>query len=106
MISEPTDGYYYLGQQISIELSFPFDIVLGGDGLPSFWLRIGGHDAPGCAGSLHELQESRVVFSYTVASGDTADNDGISWAANAVSPNGGILQAIDTRTPTSPATRR
>ena len=94
VISEPTDGYYYLGQQISIELSFPFDIVLSGDGLPSFGFELGGTTRQAVL-DLHELQEPRVVFSYTVASGDTADNDGISWAANAVSLNGGILQAID-----------
>ena len=94
VISEPTDGYYYLGQQIDIELSFPFDIVLSGDGLPSFGFELGGTTRQAVL-DRHELQDSRVVFSYTVASGDTADNDGISWAANAVSPNGGILQALD-----------
>ena len=90
VISEPTGGFYYVGDAILFELVYPYDMVLSG-GPPTFAFELGGATRHAVYSAAYS-QEYELVFVYTVASTDSNDDDGISWAANAVTLNGATLQ--------------
>ena len=89
VVSDPgTDGGYAVGDDIQIALTFSQAVTV--TGTPQVTLNVGGQDrrASYSGGS----SSTRLVFSYTVASGDE-DTDGIALEANSLAFNGGAIRA-------------
>ena len=90
--STPTAGYY--GATDTIEFTVTFTGNMTVTGAPQFAFGLGGttHQVAYASGSGSE----ELVFSHTVVATDGDDHDGISWAANALSLNGGAIKYTHT----------
>ena len=80
------DGVYGIGDKIEVTVTFNEDVTVTGS--PQLELTVGS-SAKNAA--YMSTTDSKVVFSYTVAVGDS-DTDGISIAADKLSPNGGSIK--------------
>ena len=87
--SPDEDGTYYNGEEIEFRATFDVSVTVDtADGTPRIPFTLG-------TATKHATYSSgspgtALVFSYTVAGGDT-DTDGIEWAANALELNGGTI---------------
>ncbi len=79
-------GIYGIGDDIEVTVTFSEDVTV--TGAPELDLDIGG--SAKAAGFL-KTEESTVVFSYTVAEGDS-DTDGVAIDANKLKLNGGSIE--------------
>ena len=79
------DGVYGIGDKIEVTVTFSEDVTVTGS--PQLELTVG--SAKNAA--YKSTTDSKVVFSYTVAVGDS-DADGISIAADKLSLNGGTVK--------------
>ena len=85
------DGIYGIDDSIEVTVTFSEDVTV--TGAPQLELDIGG--GTGKTAEYESAEGSAVVFSYTVAEGDS-DDDGIAIAANKLTLNGGgIKDAAD-----------
>ena len=84
--SQYDDGVYGIGDSIEVTVTFSEDVTVTGS--PQLELDVGG-SAKNAA--YKSTTDDEVVFSYTVASGDS-DTDGIAISANKLSLNGGSVQ--------------
>ena len=85
------DGVYGIGDSIKVTVTFSENVTV--TGAPQLELDIGG--GTGKTAEYESAEGSAVVFSYTVAEGDS-DDDGIAIAANKLTLNGGgIKDAAD-----------
>ena len=80
------DGVYGIGDDIQVTVTFSENVTVTGS--PQLELTVGSR-AKNAA--LKNTTDSKVVFSYTVAVGDS-DTDGISMAADKLSLNGGSIK--------------
>ena len=80
------DGVYGIGDKIEVTVTFNEDVTVTGS--PQLELTVGS-SAKNAA--YMSTTDSKVVFSYTVAVRDS-DTDGISIAADKLSPNGGSIK--------------
>ena len=85
-VSLDDDGVYGIGDRIEVTVTFSENVTVTGS--PQLELRIGSRDrnAP-----YKSTTDSKVVFSYTVAVGDS-DTDGVSIGADKLSLNGGSIK--------------
>ena len=84
------DGVYGIGDEIEVTVTFSEDVTVTGS--PRIELDIGGSAR---AATYDSTSGSKVVFSYTVATGDN-DTDGIAIGANKVTLKGGAIKDADT----------
>ena len=86
--STAANGYYKSGD--TIRFAVEFNGAVSVTGTPYFEFDLGGQTrrAQYDGGS----NSKRLVFAYTVQSGDGDDHDGISWGADPLSPNGGAVK--------------
>ena len=80
------DGVYGIGDKIEVTVTFSENVTVTGS--PRLELTIGSSTK---SAAYKSTTGSKVVFSYTVATGDT-DTDGISIAADKLSLNGGTIR--------------
>ena len=80
------DGVYGIGDKIEVTVTFSENVTL--TGAPQLELTIG---SSARNAAYKSTTGSKIVFSYTVAVGDT-DTDGISIAGNKLSLNGGSIR--------------
>ena len=80
------DGVYGIGDKIEVTVTFSEDVTVIGS--PQLELDIGGSAS---SAAYKSTTGSKVIFSYTVAAGDS-DTDGISIAADKLSLNGGSIK--------------
>ena len=85
--SDDDDGVYGINDSIEVTVTFDEDVVV--TGTPQLELDIGG--GTGKLAGYESVDGSEVVFSYTVAVGDS-DDDGIAIGANKLSLNGGSIK--------------
>ena len=78
------DGVYGIDDSIEVTVTFSEDVIV--TGAPQLELDIGG--GTGKTAEYESAEGSAVVFSYTVAEGDS-DDDGIAITANKLTLNGG-----------------
>ena len=79
-------GVYGIGDSIQVTVTFSEDVAVAGG--PRLALDIGGTNK---AAEYDSADGSAVVFSYTVAEGDS-DTDGIAVGANRLTLNGGSIK--------------
>ena len=92
--STPTGGYYNSGEAITFEATFNGSVTVDTtNGTPRFAFDVGGQTR--YANYASGSPSTELTFSYTVASSDE-DNNGISWAANALDRNGGTIKFTTT----------
>ena len=84
--SDPGNGIYGIDDSIEVTVTFSEDVTV--TGTPQLELHIGA--TPKTAG-YDSVDGSAVVFSYTVAEGDS-DNDGFAISANRLTLNGGSIR--------------
>ena len=84
-VYQDDDGVYGIGDKIEVTVTFSEDVTVTGS--PQLELTVG--SAKNAA--YKSTTDSKVVFSYTVAVGDS-DADGISIAADKLSLNGGAIK--------------
>ncbi len=90
--STPTADYYGATDTIEFTVTFTGNVTV--TGAPQFAFDLGG--------TTHQMAYARgsgsqeLVFSHTVVATDGDDHDGISWAANALSLNGGTIKFTHT----------
>ena len=84
------DGVYGIGDDIEVTVTFSEDVTVTGS--PQLELDIGGSAR---SAAYKSTSGSKVVFSYTVATGDT-DTDGIAIGANKLTLKGGSIKNTDT----------
>ena len=92
MTSTPTAGYYGATDTIEFTVTFTGNMTVTGAPQFAFDLRGTTHQVAYASGSGSEA----LVFSHTVVATDGDDHDGISWAANALSLNGGAIKYTHT----------
>ena len=80
------DGVYGIGDQIEVTVTFDEDVAVTGS--PQLEITIGSNAKDA---AYKSTTGSKVVFSYTVAVGDS-DTDGISVGADKLSLNGGTIK--------------
>ena len=80
------DGVYGIGNQIEVTVTFNENVTV--TGLPKLEVTIGSNVR---AAAYKSTKDSKVVFSYAVAVGDS-DTDGISIAADTLNLNGGSIK--------------
>ena len=85
--STPTGGYYDTGNAIQFTVTFYQPVLV--TGTPQFAFDLAGQTRQAAYAGGDDTEE--LVFSYTVASADPDDPDGISWGANALGLNGGAI---------------
>ena len=85
--SPSADSTYKISE--TIQFNVTFNGVVSVTGVPQFSLHMGSFSRRTDYISGSESKE--LVFSYTIVDGDN-DGDGISWAANGLSLNGGTIQ--------------
>ena len=90
--STPSAGYYEVGDPITFEVEFNDSVTVTGTPLLAFELGGQGRRAAYQSGS----DSSELLFTYTVASTDQDDHDGISWDAGSLSLNGGSIKYMHT----------
>ena len=90
--STPTAGYYGATDTIDFTVTFTGNVTV--TGAPQFAFDLGGTTRQVAYASGSDSQE--LVFSHTVVATDGDDHDGISWAANALSLNGGTIKFTHT----------
>ena len=90
--STPTAGYYGATDTIEFTVTFTGNVTV--TGAPQFAFDLGGTTRQVAYASGSGSQE--LVFSHTVVATDGDDHDGISWAANALSLNGGTIKFTHT----------
>ena len=89
--SMPTNSYYGATDTIEFTVTFNGNVTVDTtDGTPRLAFELGGQTRQATYTSGSDSKE--LVFSYTVAATDLDDHDGISWAANALSLNGGTIK--------------
>ena len=81
------DGVYGIDDSIKVTVTFSEDVTV--TGTPQLELDIGG--GTGKTAEHESAEGSAVIFSYTVAEGDS-DDDGIAISANKLTLNGGSIQ--------------
>ena len=89
--STATNDYYRSGATIQFTVTFTGPVAVDtGGGTPEFEFELAGasRQAAYASGSA----SNSLVFSYTVATGDGEDRDGISWNTNTLSRNGGKME--------------
>ena len=89
--STPTGGYYGVGDAIEFTVTFSGAVTV--TGAPRFGFDLGG--SPRQTAYESGSDSAVLVFSYTVTGGDD-DHDGISWAADGLSLNGGTIKYMST----------
>ena len=90
--SNPTGDYYDVGDDITFTATFNGNVTV--TGTPQLAFDLGGQTR--LAGYASGSGSKALVFSYTVVDTDGDDHDGISWGANAISPNGGTIKFTST----------
>ena len=90
--STPTNMYYGATDTIDFTVTFTGNVTV--TGAPQFAFDLGGttHQVAYASGSGSQ----ELVFSHTVAATDGDDHDGISWAADSLSLNGGTIKFTHT----------
>ena len=83
------DGVYVIGDAIETTVTFSDDVAV--TGAPQLELDIGGAAR---AAEYKSTEGSKIVFSYTVAEGDS-DTDGIAISENKLTLNGGTIKDAD-----------
>ena len=96
--STPTGGYYNTSNAIQFAVTFYQPVLV--TGTPQFAFDLAGQTRQAAYASGSDTEE--LVFSYTVASADPDDPDGISWGANALGLSGGTI-ALSVKEGTPPA---
>ena len=96
--STPTGGYYNASNAIQFTVTFYQPVLV--TGTPQFAFDLAGQTRQAAYASGSDTEE--LVFSYTVASADPDDPDGISWGANALGLSGGTI-ALSVKEGTPPA---
>lgn len=94
LTADPTEGTYGLGDTLSIDVLFSAAVVV--TGTPRLLLNLGG-DTPRYASYLTGSNTNTLTFTYTVQEGDGSSDLGYA-NINALSPNGGSIQLINTST--------
>ena len=85
------DDTYGIGDDIEVDVSFDEAVTIAtSGGTPALELNIGG-TAKDAQCAAHATALDTVVCTYEVKSGDTADTNGISIGANALTLNGGAI---------------
>ena len=85
------DGGYAIGDEIQVGLTFSEAVTV--TGIPQLTLDVGGRSRT--AEYSEGSATTRLLFTYTVASGDE-DTDGIAVVANSLALNGGAIRAGST----------
>ena len=89
--STPTGGYYGATDTIEFTVTFNGNVTVDTtDGTPQLAFELGGQTLQAAYATGSGSKE--LVFSYTVAATDPDDHDGVSWAADALSLNGGTIK--------------
>ena len=89
--STPTGSYYGVSDAITFTVTFNGSVTVDTtNGTPQFAFDIAGQTRQAAYTSGSDSTD--LVFSYTVMSSDPDDPDGISWAANSLSLNGGTIK--------------
>ena len=85
------DDTYGIGDDIEVDVSFDEAVTIAtSGGTPDLELNVGG-TAKDAQCAAHATALDTVVCTYDVKSGDTADTNGISIGANALTLNGGAI---------------
>ncbi|MCY3569282.1 MAG: SwmB domain-containing protein, partial [Chloroflexi bacterium] len=88
--STPANGYYGVGDNILVTVTFNEVVTVDAtSGTPYFAIDVAGNTRQARYSSGSDSTE--LVFTYTVASGDGDDHDGVSWGANPLELNGGTI---------------
>ena len=88
----PAGGYYAVGNVITFKVTFTAPVTV--TGTPQFAFDLGGATRQAAYGGGTDSKE--LGFFYSVLHTDADDHDGISWAANSLSLNGGTIKRMHT----------
>ena len=93
VVSKPVDGdTYRQGEKIEVAVTFGDRVLVDTSlGTPTLGLAVGTETRQ--ATYVRGTGSNRLVFEYTVQSGDT-DGDGIAVAANGLAPGGGAIASV------------
>ena len=93
VVSKPVDGdTYRQGEKIEVAVTFGDRVLVDTSlGTPALGLAVGTETRQ--ATYVRGTGSNRLVFEYTVQSGDT-DGDGIAVAANGLAPGGGAIASV------------
>ena len=91
--STPTGGYYDLPGNIDFTATLNGKVNVTGS--PEFAFELGGETRQ-AEYAMGASNTTGLVFRYELATGDGDDHDGISWGANALSLNGGMIKFMHT----------